>query len=78
MSDEPEDKPVEQRASGYAKGLRHEIMQAYKELGGAAFLKQLGQDDPKLFIALLTKMLPQAVEVSGEDGAPIAIVFPPL
>lgn len=78
MSDEPEDKPVEQRASGYAKGLRHEIMAAYGKLGGAKFLERLGREDPKLFIALLTKMLPQAVEVSGEDGQPIAIVFPPL
>ncbi len=69
---------AEQRASGYAKGLRHEIMAAYRQLGGSAFLEQLGRTDPKLFVALLTKMLPQAVEVSGEEGQPIAIVFPPL
>jgi hypothetical protein len=42
------------------------------------WLVALAEKDPRSFVQLLNKLLPQSVEVSGEDGAPIAIYFPPL
>jgi hypothetical protein len=71
VSDEPK-KPR------YAKGMREAVLEAFDQLGGVEYLVKLGRDDPRTFVSVLNKLLPQAVEVSGEDGAPIAIYFPPL
>ena len=62
----------------YAKGMREAVLEAFDRLGGVDYLVQVGRDDPRTFVAVLNKLLPQAVEVSGEDGQPIAIFFPPL
>ncbi len=40
------------------------IETAFVELGGSAYLVQLGKDDPKAFINLLAKLLPHEIRTT--------------
>lgn len=46
--------------------IRDGIEEAYRQLGGIAWLVQLGQNDPKAFAALLAKLLPATQPEGGE------------
>jgi len=40
--------------------IRDGVLQAYEELGGAAWLVKIAEDDPRAFIALLSRSIPPA------------------
>ena len=53
--------------------LRQDILDAFDRLGGTNWLVDMARQDPRSFIALLSRCLPQAVkaEISGVGGGPI-------
>lgn len=71
-------KPGERRG-GRQKGtpnkltttVRQAIIESFNELGGKDWLKKLAKSDRKTYATLLGKAMP--TEVSGPDGAPIAL-----
>jgi hypothetical protein len=48
-----------------SKELVEKILGALDELGGQAYLKKLGKEDPKLLTALLSRVIPKDVHISG-------------
>lgn len=54
--------------------IKEAIEQAFDELGGAEYLKQIAKIDPKAFCALLGKVLPKDVSISGGAGEPVKII----
>ena len=51
--------------------VRKAILQAFDELGGVAYLLEVAKSDPKIFCALLAKIV--AVRVEGEDNPPMLL-----
>lgn len=49
------------------------IEQAFREVGGAEYLKGVAKDDPRTFCTLLGKVLP--TQVTGADDGPIESVI---
>ena len=47
--------------------LRETILEAFEEVGGADWLKELAASDPKAFATLLGKLVPRESQVSGDD-----------
>jgi len=45
-----------------ARKLKADVMQAYQNLGGAAWLEKLGKQDPSLLAKFVMKILPQSIE----------------
>ena len=46
--------------------VKEAILAAFEELGGVEYLVKVGVDDPKTFIALLSKLVPLEATVSGD------------
>ena len=77
--------PFEKGKSGNPKGrpvgaanqltvdVKAAIEKAFSDLGGAEYLKKIAIMDAKAFCALLGKVLPKDVQISGSDGGPIKI-----
>lgn len=51
------------------KTVKEAVLKCFDRLGGAEWLYQVAQDDPKTFVQLLAKCVPN--EVTGKDGAPL-------
>lgn len=56
-----------------ATDLRQSILDAYDQIGATSWLVDLAKLDPKAFLLLLGKCVPQQTkaEISGIDGGPI-------
>lgn len=52
--------------------MREMVWQAFENKGGVAYLEEHADENPRAFMALLNKMIPQAVEVDPADGARVA------
>lgn len=46
--------------------VKEALAKAFKKLGGAKYLEQLGRTDPKAFCSLLNKLIP--TEIAQPDG----------
>lgn len=61
--------PGSGRAPGASNHLTREVKQAielaFEQLGGAAYLVEVGQTKPEVFCALLGKILPKQVDSTG-------------
>jgi hypothetical protein len=52
--------------------LREMVLTALSELGGVEYLIQMGHDRPEVFVRLLARCMPQAVDVRSEyDDLPV-------
>ena len=52
--------------------LREMVQIALSELGGIAYLTKMGRERPELFVRLVTRCIPQAVEVKNDhDDLPL-------
>lgn len=49
------------------------IIGAYEELGGKKYLVEVARKYPAVFLALLGKLLPKNVNLSGQDGNALEI-----
>ncbi len=49
-------------------------MAAFEEVGGAAYLVRVAQEDPKSFATLLGKLLPTEVAAKVEGGLELTVV----
>jgi len=49
-----------------SKELVDQILGALEELGGQAYLEELGKEDPTLLTALLSRVIPRDVTISGQ------------
>lgn len=56
------------------KTIKEAILEAFDRVGGAEYLAQLAEDDPRTFGALLGKVIPQQLEHSGPGGGPIQVI----
>jgi hypothetical protein len=54
--------------------VKEAMEQAFEDIGGAEYLKKLAWTDKPVFCALLGKMLPKDLELTGKDGQPIKII----
>lgn len=74
--------------SGRAKGTPNKftieakemVLESLQELGGVDYLKRMGEDYPKEYLALLSKLLPKAVDqhVTGDHQLVIISEFDTL
>ncbi len=71
-------KKEEKIAKPVSTSVRHMLLQSLNELGGVDYLKKLAMIEPKAYAALVGKLIPQVTELTGGDGGPINIYFPPL
>jgi len=54
------------------RDMREMVWQAFEQKGGVDYLVDHADQNPRAFMALLQKMLPQALEVDPADGARVA------
>lgn len=73
-SGNPNGRPVG-AANKLTSDIKGAIEQAFSELGGAEYLKKIAIMDAKAFCALLGKVLPKDVQISGADGQPLKIII---
>ncbi len=53
--------------------LQDDILAALKRQGGVAYLEKMSGLEPAAFLALIGKLLPKNLELSGKDGEPLVI-----
>jgi hypothetical protein len=51
------------------KALKEAILAAFEEVGAETYLATVARENPKVFCALLSRVLPMTI--SGEDGGPV-------
>ena len=61
---------VRKKAQG--QSLTDMVQSALKEAGGADYLARQAEENPRLFLALVAKVLP--TQLTGEDGGPVRMV----
>jgi hypothetical protein len=74
-------KPASQRVGGRKKGtpnkltatVRIAVIEAFEKLGGVDYLVRIGTEEPKTFVALLSKVLPTQVEGPDDGGQHLII-----
>ncbi|MBU2787319.1 hypothetical protein HFQ13_03685 [Acidithiobacillus sp. VAN18-1] len=54
------------RGNLFPMSLKDDILEAYQQLGGIAWLVQLGRAEPQVFAALLARLLPKQLEADIE------------
>lgn len=54
--------------SKWGSDIKDGILQAYEELGGVEWLKDLANDEPKAFAMLLARILPRDINANIESG----------
>jgi hypothetical protein len=54
--------------------VREAILQAFDEVGGAEWLRQLAADDPKTFSMLIGKVVPTEAKITGDEGGPVVVI----
>lgn len=54
------------RPNVFSAEIKDALQRAFKKLGGAKYLEQLGRTDPKAFTHMLTKVLP--TEIAQPNG----------
>ncbi|MBU2788921.1 hypothetical protein HFQ13_12040 [Acidithiobacillus sp. VAN18-1] len=72
------------RGNLFPMTLKDDILEAYQQLGGIAWLVQLGREEPKTFAALLARLLPKQIEAgievtqsTGPTRIEMVIIDPP-
>ena len=57
--------------------VRNALRESFTQLGKEAYLRHVGETDPKTYCALLGKLLPAEIqaEVTGADGGPLEIMW---
>lgn len=73
-----------ERRGGRAKGtpnkltadIKSTIIEAFEKLGGVEYLQEVGRKDPKVFCALLGRVLPHDLNHSGAVGSYAAQPIP--
>lgn len=53
--------------------IRDAILKAFEEVGGSAYLVAQANSNPQAFMALLGKILPKDMTLSGPDGGAVVI-----
>ncbi|MBU2754928.1 hypothetical protein HFU84_13100 [Acidithiobacillus sp. CV18-2] len=61
------------RGNLFPMTLKDDILEAYQQLGGIAWLVQLGREEPKVFAALLARLLP-AEKADADDGKTVIVI----
>jgi hypothetical protein len=56
------------------KTITEALDQAFDEVGGAAYLKRIAEDEPRAFCALLGKRLPATVNVDAKGSITVTVV----
>ena len=54
--------------------VREAILQAFDEVGGAEWLRQLAGEDPKTFSMLIGKVVPTEAKITGDEGGPVVVI----
>jgi hypothetical protein len=54
--------------------VREAILQAFDEVGGAEWLRQLAGEDPKTFSMLIGKVVPAEAKITGDEGGPVVVI----
>lgn len=54
------------------RDMREMMWQAFENKGGVSYLEEQADENPKAFMTLLAKMIPNTVEVDPTDGVRVA------
>lgn len=60
------------KGNSVTRDMREMVWQAFENKGGVDYLTEHADLNPKAFISLLNKMIPQAVEVDPTDAVKVA------
>ena len=55
------------------RNIREAIEKAFNQAGGVDYLVTLAKDDPRTFIPLLAKIIPNETRITGADGGPVIL-----
>lgn len=67
-SEKPQKKPRHWKSGKLLTlDVKESILEAFHNLGGVKYLERVADTDPRAFIALLSKLIPNKVETSGNE-----------
>lgn len=78
----PGRKPGTPKTGGRKKGtpnkinatIKEAVLVAFDRVGGADYLEQLAREDPKTFVPLMLKCIPNEVQGRFETGLPLLVL----